>query len=239
MVAQLFHATITFCLATGKKETNASISLGGKEKSKRNQTEQTQANSATRSSRLLKLNMEEILKAEPQAANFCICFLFLLKILSITSQQISTLLAVSPHHRHHLVSSQQTWTCFLLHCFGKSCGSTGKGKFPAQESLELWASRKASAERGYSELFAPSNIFRAAGQSCGPSNWSALWSRLQLVPSTQRLAFVKQGFKKHHSLGGKNPPEAWNYFPAAPAFPASFPRHTPARLAILPPCTTK
>lgn len=142
MVAQLFP------LPCYRKKRNQCCHFSwGKKKSKRNQTEQIQANSATHFSGLLKINMEKILKAEPQAANFCICFLFQLKILSITSQQISTLLAVSPHHRHHLVfSSRREQVSFCT--VGKSCRSTWKGKFPAQESLKPQGSRKTSAAVG-------------------------------------------------------------------------------------------
>lgn len=84
-----------------------------------------------------------------------------------------------------------------------------------------------------------SNTFRAAGPSCGLRSWNALKSRLQLAPLTQHLAFVKQFFKKHHSLGGKILQKQWNSFPVAPAFPASFPRQAAAWLAILPSSTPK
>lgn len=124
--------------------------------------------------------MEEILTAELQAANFCICFLFLLKILSITPQQINTLLAVSPYHRHHLIFSQQTWAGFLLHCLGKSCRSTWKGKFPAQESLKT----KASAEGGCFELLAPSAAAALSGLQDRAVGWG---TALQVHPDSTKL----------------------------------------------------
>lgn len=60
MVAELFHRTITLCLAT-EKETNTSISVWGKNTTKRKEpTEQIRANSAIYSSRLLGFNVEQI-----------------------------------------------------------------------------------------------------------------------------------------------------------------------------------
>lgn len=231
MVAQLFP------LPCYRKKRNQCCHFSwGKKKSKRNQTEQIQANSATHFSGLLKINMEKILKAEPQAANSCICFLFQLKILSITSQQISTLLAVSPHHRHHLVFSSRREQVSFCTVLENPVDLLGKENSPLRGPSNHKAAEKPRQQwGGCSELLAPSAAATLPGLQdraqvpCAPDS--------KLFP--QHPACGKQLFKKHHNLGGKSSPEAWNFFPVAPAFPPSFPGHTPAWLAILPSPTTK
>lgn len=85
--------------------------------------------------------------------------------------------------------------------------------------------------------------------------YRVILSRLQVIPfytTKLKRRIICKGVSQGHSIfheavmknapqpgRKKTTPEAWNYIAVPTAFPASFPRHTPVRLAVLPPSTIK